>query len=91
MPTVLLYLVLAALFGAIPLLPPIALVVLLVNIREFKMNKEEKLSTALVALLAVGLLAWGVTRPKPQVEPERPVSGPVLETPQDSPAPPSSG
>lgn len=66
-PTVLVYLVLAAIFGAIPLLPPIVLTVLIVNFREFKLTRDEWLSTAVVSAIFVGLVAWGLTRP-PAVE-----------------------
>jgi hypothetical protein len=68
-PAILIYLLLALLLGPIPLLVPIGLVVLAVNWGEFKLNKEEKLSTlALMAILA-GLIAFGATRPRPPAEP----------------------
>ena len=69
-PAILSYILLTKFFTALPLLVPIGLTVLIVNIREFKMNTEEKLSTGLIALIAIGLIAFGATRkaPKPEIE-----------------------
>jgi len=80
-PTLLLYLILSAFLGAIPLLPPIALVVLLVNLREFKMNKEEIGSTIGVAVVCAALVIWGATRPKPLPETLQKASGQALQRP----------
>lgn len=78
-PAILVYLLLALLLGPIPLLVPIGLVVLAVNWREFKLNKEEKLSTlALMAVLA-GLIAFGATRPRPPAEPSPSEASPAPE------------
>lgn len=77
-PTLLAYLILSAFLGSIPLLPPIALVVLIVNLREFKLNKEELASTIAVAVLCAGLVIWGLTRPKPPSEPEKPAPVPAV-------------
>lgn len=63
-PTVLVYLVLAAIFGAVPLLPPIVLTVLAVNIREFKLTRDEWISTGVVGAIFLGLLVYGLTRPQ---------------------------
>jgi hypothetical protein len=63
-PALLVYLVLAAVLGPIPLLVPIGLTVLLVNIAEFKLSREEWTSTGVLALLMAGLIAWGMTRPR---------------------------
>jgi hypothetical protein len=90
-PTLLAYLALSALLGAIPLLPPIAVVVLVVNWRCFTMNKEEKLSTALVAVICILLVAWGATRPKPQPELSQPGAAQGRSAPEGSPAPAASG
>ncbi len=68
-----LYIPLALVVGAIPLLVPIGLSVLLVNLREFKMNTEEKISTALVAAMGIGIIIWSANRPKPVIVPD-PVS-----------------
>lgn len=65
-----LYIPLALLLGPVPLLVPIGLAVLIVNLREFKMNTEEKLSTAIVAAIGIGIIVWSATRPKPVAPPE---------------------
>jgi hypothetical protein len=76
------YIPLAFIVGPVPLLVPIGLTVLLVNIREFKMTTEEKVSTALVAIIGVAIVAYAATRPKP-VEPTEPSPGaPVQESPK---------
>lgn len=59
------YLPLAFIVGPVPLLVPIGLAVLGVNLREFRMNKEEKLSTLFIAVLGVAIVAYAATRPKP--------------------------
>jgi hypothetical protein len=77
-PVLLVYLLLAVvLHSALPALVPIGLTVLIVNWREFSMTKDEKMSTALVAALGIGLLIWGMTRPRPPAEPSpsAPVQG----------------
>jgi hypothetical protein len=76
-PVLVLYLAGALLLGPLPALVPIGLCVLLVNWREFNLNKEEWLSTGVVAALGIGLLTWGMTRPRPQAEPlpKEPVLG----------------
>lgn len=48
--------------GALPALVPIGAVVLLANFRMFSLSKEEIVSTVVVGLLMVGLLAWSLTR-----------------------------
>lgn len=80
-PTLLAYLLLSALFGAIPLLPPIAAVVLLANYGEFRLNKEELASTAIVAALSALLVIWGATRTRPPAEPGPPAPSPVRQGP----------
>lgn len=64
-PAVLAYLVLLyfPFLSALPLLVPIGITVLMVNAREFHLNKEEWLSTALVTLIAGLLIWWGLTHP----------------------------
>lgn len=74
------YLVLALFVGPVPLLVPIGLTVLIVNLPEFKMNREEWVSTAIVAALGLGLITWSATR--------RPASGPI---PQAGPSPSAGG
>ncbi len=52
----------------LPAMVPIGLAVLAVNWPEFRLTKEEWASTALVAAIGIGLIAWGATRPAPRVE-----------------------
>lgn len=61
--------------GDMPLLVPIGLSVLLVNLPEFKLNKEEWASTAVIAAIMTAVVIWGATRPRPSVriEQESPV------------------
>lgn len=63
-PAVLVYLLLSIVLPAIPLLVPIGLTVLLVNTKEFKMTREEKVSTAVVALFLVALLCASWLMPR---------------------------
>ncbi len=51
--------------GPLPALPPIAICVLAVNARYFKMKKDETIATVFVAILMAGLIIFGATRPKP--------------------------
>ncbi len=88
-PTLLAYLTLSYFFGAIPLLPPIAAVVLLVNLGEFKMTKEEKVSTLVVAVICAALLVWAATRPKPRVVIVPPAGVPAPQAQAAKPAPAS--
>lgn len=55
--------------NALPALVPIGVVVLLANLREFKLSRDEKLSTALVLGLAVLLIGYGMSRPTRQAGP----------------------
>lgn len=48
--------------GALPALLPIGATVLLVNWKEFDLDKEEKLSTALIAIVMLGVLCYGMSR-----------------------------
>lgn len=69
--------------GALPALLPIGVVVLLVNARQFKMNRDEKIATALVLILGIALVSWRMavqpkqTAPLPQSAPSRPDLVPV--------------
>jgi hypothetical protein len=83
----LLYVPLAFIFGAVPLLVPIGLAVLLVNLREFRMNKEELASTALVVLIALALIGWGMTRSAPPPEPLPAEGGQDAPVSEGSPPP----
>lgn len=74
-PTLIAYLLTVVLFGgvriggialgALPALVPIGFCVMLTNLREFRLNRDEKLATLVVALLAIGFIAFGATRPAP--------------------------
>jgi len=86
-PAILAYLLLSYFLGPIPLLVPIGLTVLFVNLKYFKMNLEEWASTALVAVLAGGLIWWGATRTAPQAEPLPPDGGPAPTGSVGSPTP----
>jgi hypothetical protein len=57
--------------SALPALVPIGLAVLLVNWAEFKLNRDEKISTVVLAVLAIGFLVFAATRPKPPPSPQR--------------------
>lgn len=87
-PTLLAYLVLAYFFAdSVPLLVPIGGAVLAVNAREFKMTKEEKLSSlgvaVLVALVIAGSVLTRVLRPGPS----RQAPVPTVSRPGESPVP----
>lgn len=80
-PMILGYLALTYFAGAVPLLVPIGITVLAVNFREFKLSKEEWLSTGLITLIALGLIAYGSTRPAPTVESSPRASVPSQQEP----------
>jgi hypothetical protein len=85
-PAILIYLALLFVYQALPLLVPIGLTVLLVNWPEFKLNKEEWASTALVVALVIGAIFMGRSLPAPQtpagdeanVEWEQPAAGEAI-------------
>jgi len=66
--------------NALPALVPIGLVVLLANIKEFKLTRDEKLSTILVLGIAGVLVGWGMSRPPKQAKPEE-QQGPPIDQP----------
>lgn len=81
LPTLIAYLLIVIRFDIeLPALLPIGAVILLVNYREFKLSKDEKLGTAIIACLACGLLTWGLTRPNSEPEPQ-PGHGPSVGVP----------
>jgi hypothetical protein len=86
------YLPLVLVVGPVPLLVPIGLTVLLVNIREFKMTLEEKVSTAVIAAIGIGIIVFAATRPRPAepAEPSPEATAPMPQGLEDSlaPAPP---
>jgi hypothetical protein len=81
-PALVVYLLIVLFFGdvslfgfslsALPALVPIGLAVLLVNWREFQLSRDEKLSTVVLAVLAIGFLVFAATRPKPSTLPKSP-------------------
>lgn len=85
-PAVLVYLLLSLVLPAIPLLVPIGLTVLLVNIREFKMTREEKMSTVVVAVFLAALLCASWLMPRRPAGPGTPVDVQVVPESADSPA-----
>lgn len=69
-PVLLMYLLFVMVSGiSLPALVPIGLVSLVVNWKLFRLNKEEKLATGLIALIVIGILTYSATRPKPPPEP----------------------
>ena len=92
-PTLALYLLFVLATGiALPALLPIGAVTLWVNRREFRLTRDEWLSTAVVVALGLALLAYGATRPKPKPEPEPPAapsSPPRAPGPSTSPPSPA--
>lgn len=90
-PAVLVAIALAFLFkSAAPMMAPIGLTVLLVNLPEFKMNKEEIMSTALVVILLTVIISGSyVLGKKAELSPSAP--GPGFSGSAGSPAPANPG
>ncbi len=61
--------------GALPALVPIGAVILFVNRKEFTMSKEERGSTAFVAILGLCLIVYGATRQHPSTDLPTPQPG----------------
>jgi hypothetical protein len=84
-PAILVYLLLSMFVKALPLLVPIGLTVLIVNWKEFNMNKEERNSTiglfVVLALVLGGLFAWSKSRP-PAAPSEPSQTEPVQAAPE---------
>ena len=88
-PAVLAAIGLAFAFGsAAPMMVPIGLTVLLVNLPEFKMNKEEQASTFLVLALVIAIVTGSYVLGK-RVGPSQPAPGPAVSGSANSPAPTS--
>lgn len=88
-PTLALYLAFVLGTGiALPALLPIGIVTLLVNRKEFRLSRDEWMSTAVVVTLGLGLLAFGATRPReaPAGPSNRPAAG-ARPAPLSTPAP----
>jgi hypothetical protein len=87
------YIPLAFILGPVPLMVPIGLTVILVNLPEFKMTMEEKASTLIVTALGISIVAYAATRPRPvepaETSPTEPVQAPGGSG--GSPAPASRG
>lgn len=94
-PTLITYLIVVLKFGyislgpislrALPALLPIGLVVLWVNRREFKLTKDEKITTVALAILGIGLVGWRLAVAKPeavQVPRAEPATQESVPTPQ---------
>ncbi len=81
--------------AALPAMVPIGGAFLAVNWREFKLNKEESIMTMIVAILALGLAAFGIrgalTQPAKPAEPLRTVPGQGAGAREGSPAPVAPG
>jgi len=97
LPTLVVYLVIVLIFRVdLPALLPMGAVFLIMNYREFKLTRDEKLGTGLIALLVCGLLTWGLTRPRsapepqPEPEPSAGVPAPQGSAPTPAPKAPSS-
>lgn len=88
-PTLALYLAAVFLVGPLPALPPIALCVLAVNFKYFKLKRDEWAATAVLAALMAGLLAFSATRPKPPAVPLRTVPSPESRELEGLPQPTS--
>jgi hypothetical protein len=71
--------------GALPALLPIGAVVIAVNFREWKLNQEERLSTAVIGLLAIGLVVFGMTRKPPKEPVDDPANGTQTQAPPTAP------
>ena len=92
-PTLAVYLAVVLFVGPLPALVPIGLCVLIVNWKCFSLNKEEWISTGVVALIGASAVIWGATRPAPPAAPSIPESAQGVPTPPDSlgPQPQGSG
>jgi hypothetical protein len=89
-PTILVYLLLALLLGPVPLLVPIGLCVLAVNAKEFSLNKEEKISTAAVAVLGVLIIGSSILLRGARAAPSK-ATGQATSAPAGSPPQASAG
>lgn len=90
-PAILIYLLLALKIPILPLLVPIGLCVLIVNWREFKLNREEKISTLGVVLIVVALIAVGMLTRGMRVGPSKRGVVPTIQERANSPGTVSPG
>lgn len=94
LPVLFVYLVVVLVAGwNLPALIPIGLVLLVCNWREFKLSRDEWLSTAVIAAMGLALLGWGITRPRPAppAAPSPTASGPAAPAPAATPGPAPTG
>jgi hypothetical protein len=75
--------------GMLPALLPIGAVVLIVNVREFRLAAQEKLATVVVALLGLALAAGGISLAAraERAAPSPPAAAPGVPEPAASPPP----
>jgi hypothetical protein len=76
--------------GALPALVPIGLVIIAVNWREFRLTKDEKISTTVLITLTAIVVAWRLIVTLGGPTPEPPVEPLPLEDAQEAPAPPET-
>jgi len=74
--------------GALPALVPIGIVVLLVNRKEFRLTRDEKISTLLILVLGSAVVTWRILQPPPAPEPQ-PEPANAAPAPEGQAPPPS--
>lgn len=84
-PTLLVYMGIVLFAGPLPALVPIGLCILIVNWKEFKLNREEWVSTGIVAAIGAAIVIWGATQ-----QPARPAGPSPQAIVPGYPAPPGS-
>ncbi len=99
-PVLLAYLVVVLYLGSVriggvslamlPALLPIGATVLLVNVREFRLTTQEKVSTAIVGVLAVGMALLGLVLASRQKSTSQPAPSPKVGVPVTPELPDSS-
>jgi len=101
-PVLVLYLLVALMFphvslgpirlGALPALVPIGLVLLAVNAREFRLSRDEKITSWAVLVIGIALVAWRFSvQPTSPVEPSPSEDAQGLPESGGSPAPKPEG
>lgn len=78
---------------SLPALVPIGLVLVLVNWREFRLNRDEKIATFGLAAVAIAVFVWAVTRPRtaPPAAPLPTAAGQEASAPGATPGPTPPG
>lgn len=77
--------------GQLPALLPIGATIFLVNRKEFKMTRDEVFSTLLITAIGLGLLIYGMTRPRPHVVLSPQAPAPSGSRPAKKPVPTQAG